>query len=266
MLQIVTGKNARGFSFLDMKQLSSKLCSGFTLVELLVVMAIMGVMMTMAAGVLRDAGKGRGIESGVDLLEGMVQEARATAMGNDTYTRVIIASDERDTGPDSRHLRYIAVQRFVKSENSAGTYDGSNVAQDGKWVRTSAGVMLPPGVFFSPTYSSPLGWKDGSGGSMIGQEVTSLSRKGLSRVYYIEFDEKGRFVAPGADPLNPTRDQRLVLISGQLDRTHRNRRAKDGVIPSALDARKRPAVAKGILVSPNGEVSLLRTTDQVFED
>ncbi len=249
-----------------MKQLSFGVGRGFTLVELLVVMAIMGIMMTMAASVLRDAGKGRGIESGVELLEGMVQEARATAMGNDTYTRVVIANDEKDTSPDSRHLRYIAVQRFVKSENASGTYDGSNVAQDGKWVRTSAGVTLPPGVFFSPTYSKPLKWKDGSGSSMIGQEVTPLSRKGLSRVYYLEFDEKGRFVAPGADPLNPTRDQRLVLISGRLDPTRRNRRAKDGVIPSALDSKKRPAIAKGILVSPNGEVSLLRNADQVFED
>ena len=52
------------------------------MVELLVVIAIIGILMTMSASVLRDAGKGRGTDSGVEMLESMIQEARATAQGN----------------------------------------------------------------------------------------------------------------------------------------------------------------------------------------
>ena len=81
---------------MNMKKIFRKIKKGFTLVELLVVIAILGVVMTMAAGVLRDAGKGRGIESGIEMLESMVTEARATAQGNDTYTRLIIVSDPKD--------------------------------------------------------------------------------------------------------------------------------------------------------------------------
>jgi len=245
-----------------MKNICKKCAKGFTLVELMVVIAIMAIMMTMAAGVLRDTGKGRGLDSGVDLLESMVREARATAQGNDTYTRLVIACDPKDKSVDSRHLRFMTVQMFRKDENNTGMYDGTRVDQGGRWVSTSAGVMLPPGVFFSPTYSKPLGWMEGSSGDMIGQEVTRLSSRGQTMVYYIEFDEKGRFVAPGADPLNPTSAQRLVIISGRLGSGNR---AKDGVVPSDVDSSRRPAAAKGIVVWPTGDISLLRTTEQVYQ-
>ena len=135
---------------MDMKKICRQIRKGFTLVELLVVIAILGVVMTMAAGVLRDAGKGRGIESGVELLESLVLEARATAQGNDTYTRLIIVADPKDDSADTVHLRYMTVQMFRKGDGKS-TFDGTDVAQDGKWVSTSSGVLLPPGVFFSPT-------------------------------------------------------------------------------------------------------------------
>lgn len=245
-----------------MKSFRRKLGKGFTLVELLVVVAIIGIMMTMAASVLRDAGRGRGLESGVDMLESLVREARATAQGNDTYTRLIIASDPKDTSKDSRHLRYMTVQMFRKDENHSGNYDGTSVTQTGRWVSTSSGTTLPPGVFFSPTYSKALGWAEGAPGEMIGQEVTRLSGKGQTRIYYIEFDEKGRFVAPMADPLNPTRPQRLVLMNARIGS---GRNAKDGIVPLVTDSLRRPVGARGIVVWPNGDTSLLRTDEQVFE-
>ena len=239
-----------------MKKISTQFRKGFTLIELLVVVAIMGILMTMAAGVLRDAGKGRGVEAGIDAIETMVREARATAQGNDTYTRLVIVNDPRDTSADSRHLRFMTVQMLRKDNNQ---YDGTDVSKDGKWVSTSAGILLPPGVYFSPFYSKPVEWADGATGSMIGQGAARLSGRGTSRVYYVEFDEKGRFVAPNADPLTPTRPQRLVLING---RAGKGRNAHDGIVPIELDSQKRPVGAKGIVLWPGGEISLLRTIDQ----
>lgn len=227
------------------------------MVELLVVIAIIGILMTMAASVLRDAGKGRGMESGVEMLETLVREARATAQGNDTYTRLIIVNDPRNTSPDSRHLRFMTVQMLKKEDNQ---YDGSDVRKEGRWVSTSSGMMLPPGVYFSPFYSKPLEWADGASGTMLGQGAAKISNKGTTRMYYIEFDEKGRFVSPSADPLTPTRPQRLVLINGRIGK---GRNAHDGIIPTDLDSQKRPAGAKGIVVWPGGNTSLLRTIDHV---
>lgn len=250
---------------MDMKKICSQIKKGFTLVELLVVIAILGVVMTMAAGVLRDAGKGRGIESGVELLETLLTEARATAQGNDSYARVIIVADPKDNSEDTAHLRYMTVQLFRKG-NGDGQFDGTNVAADGKWVSTSSGVLLPPGVYFSPTFSKPLPREDGASGTMIGEGVTRLPGRGQTRIYYVEFDEKGRFVSPTADPLNLTCPQRLVLING---RPGNGRNSADGIMPrdTIKDGREvRPAGAKGVCLWPSGDISLLRTDDQVFRD
>lgn len=246
-----------------MKSFRHSFVKGFTMVELLVVIAIIGILMTMSASVLRDAGKGRGVESGVDMLESMIQEARATAQGNDTYTRVVIANDPQDTSADSRHLRFITVQMFKKRDNKNNGYDGSSVDQDGRWSSTTAGMLLPPGVYFSPYYSTPLEWAEGTSGSMIGEASERLSSKGYTRIYYLEFDEKGRFVSPTADPLNPTRPQRLVLINARMGS---GSKAHDGIVPIELDDRKRPIGAKGIVVWPTGDTSLLRTIEQTIDE
>lgn len=251
---------------MNMKKMCRQIKKGFTLVELLVVIAILGVVMTMAAGVLRDAGKGRGIESGVDLVEALVTEARATAQGNDTYTRLFFVADPKDTSSKSIHLRYVGVQMLRKGEGKNAISDGTNVAREGKWVMPTAGVLLPPGVFFSPTFSKPLPREDGVTETMIGQEVTMLPGRGRVQIYYVEFDERGRFVSPTADPLNTTCPQRLVLINGRLSN---GRYSTDGVSPTDVikEGREvRPAGAKGICLWPSGDVSLLRTEEQVFQD
>lgn len=233
---------------------------GFTLVELMVVMTIIGVMLTLATSVLRNTGASRTLDSGLDMLVNLVQEARVTAQGNDTYTRLVIANDPKDISKDSRHLRYMVVQIYRKNPGEAENYDGTSSVQRGEWVSTSAGVMLPPGVYFSPTYSRPLSWADGTG-DRINMGTAALSRNKSSRIYYFEFDEKGRFVSPSASPNTPTQPQRLVLISG---RRGTGRDAKDGIVPQQMDQNRTPLGAKGIVIWPNGNTSLLRTHEQVF--
>ncbi len=237
---------------------------GFTLIEMLVVITIMGILMTMAASVLDDIGKGRTVEAAVSDLEGMLQEAQATAIGNDTSTRVVIVDDPGDTSRDSKHLRYAVVMMLSKKEKSRGNYDGTDVSTEGRWRSASNGKSFPNGVFFSPHYSKPLEWAEQGDEEMLGHDRMRIAGLGDEvSVYFVEFDEKGRFVAPLADPLNPTAPQRLVVIKGQ--RTN-SKKYRDGVAPTEVDSNGRPIGAKGVVLWPSGDTSRLRTLEQIQKE
>lgn len=240
-----------------MKSFSYKVRKGFTLVELMVVMTIIAVMMSLMATVLRDPGGARTLDSGVDLLTNLIAEARATAQGNDTYTRLVIANDPNDTSRTSRHLRYVVVQMFKKTGTNN---DGTSMEMQGEWVSTSSGNMLPPGVYFSPTYSQSLSWADGAG-NRIATDMVRVSRDKRVRAYCFEFDEKGRYVSPAAGPTTPSQPHRLVLINA---RPGKGRDSHDGIIALQLDSRRRPLSAKGLVIWPNGNTSPLRTQEQVY--
>ena len=246
-----------------MKHFRNKAAKGFTLIELLVVVTIIGVMMALAANVLRDPGRGRNITSGVQMLENMIQEARATAIGNDTYTRVVIACDEKDTSSDSIHLRYITVQKLTRDDAENRKYDGTDVRREGEWVSTSSGSFLPPGVYFSPTYSRELQWMEHARDTMLEMDDNArISGHGKAVVYYIEFDEKGRFVTPETKPGEPSRPRRLVLITGRIGS---GRNSVDGIEPSRTDEKGRPAEAKGLVLWPSGNYSIMMTPEQVYD-
>ncbi len=246
-----------------MKSFRKSAARGFTLIELLVVIAIIGVMLSLAANVLQDPGKGRNVTSGVQILQNMIQEARATAIGNDTCARVIIACDEKDSSKDSIHLRYVTVQIYQRDENENSKYDGTDVVRRGEWVSTSSGTFLPGGVYFSPTYSRELQWMDNARDTPLEQDPEArISGHGMATVYYIEFDEKGRFVTPDTKPGEPSRARRLVVIAGT--RSERNGNI-DGIMPSKLDKDGNPAEARGIVLWPSGNISVMKTIEQVYD-
>ncbi len=239
-----------------MKKTDAASYKGFTLIEILVVIAIISILMTMAAGVLKDSGNNRGMQGAVDQLESMIREAQTTAIGNDTYTRLVIT----DAPEDSRHLRFMTVLMLKRGERTA-KYDGSDlVGNNSRWVATSNGTLFPQGVYFSPYYSRPLEWSENKESETIGRDVTKLSGKGNSRIYYIEFDEKGRFVAPMADPTHTTKPTRLVLINGKPSK---GRYAHNGIEPVKLDEARRPVGAGGVVLYPNGSIIRIRTLDQI---
>lgn len=242
----------------NMKKTGSGKVAAFTLIELLVVVVIIGIMMTLASTVLRDPGTGRTLDSGLDLVNSMIEEARATAQGNDTYTRVVIVDDPKDISKDSLHLRYMVVQMLQRDQKKGGTYDATDVTMNGRWVSTSAGALLPPGVYFSPTHSRSLKW---ASSKSIGSGTVVIGKNKRARVYSFEFDEKGRFVPPGTSPTSPSSPQRIVLINA---RRGTGKGAQDGLVPLQQDKEHRPVGAKGLVLWPSGYTTPLRTHSQIY--
>src|SRR6478672_2565753 len=79
---------------------------GFTLVEMLVVIAIMSILMTAGAIGLGGMG-GKGVTSGVASAESLFEEARATAVGRNLRACVLVAKTLTNNPADD--LRRIVV-------------------------------------------------------------------------------------------------------------------------------------------------------------
>lgn len=94
---------------------SSSGSKGFTLVELIVVITIMVAMMALAASMLRGGGRGQGLQSAVEMVDGMVQEARLDAMGKGTWSRLIIVSTPED---EARNMRTLGVMSKIRAPES----------------------------------------------------------------------------------------------------------------------------------------------------
>ena len=129
------------------------------------------------------------------------------------------------------------------------------------WVFSNSGVhkqTLPAGFYVSPTYSTLLeGAKKARGekstardfASRDGQDTVNLPGNRMTDIYFIEFDEEGRMSQPNA----PTR---LVVVAGSAGNGKEER-------PTPMVDGK-PGLAGGIVIYPKGNISRLRTTEQVI--
>ncbi len=109
---------------------------GFTLLELLVVMAVMGLLMGFVGFTLLGGG-GEELGSAQREILGLVQQAKTRAALSGNETRLIVNSEETDR---ERYHRY--VELVVKDFNAS--------TNETKWLVMGEGMLLPDGVYFVP--------------------------------------------------------------------------------------------------------------------
>lgn len=111
--------------------------AGFTLVELLAVVAIIGVLAAVVLGV-RPSGEGYALGNGQRIAASVFQSARSIAVMKQTATRVIIyrAGASGDRNDTAKQLRFMGVVYRDKNASSP------------RWLPANAGVYLPEGVYF----------------------------------------------------------------------------------------------------------------------
>ncbi|RYD23593.1 MAG: prepilin-type N-terminal cleavage/methylation domain-containing protein [Verrucomicrobiaceae bacterium] len=206
----------------------------FTLVEMLVVIAIMSILMTAGAIGLGGLG-GKGVSSGVASAESLFDEARSIALGQRVKTRVMIA-ENLTNNPSENYRRMLIVAQEVNPT--------TGVVNQNSYVLTSRGVLLPDQVF----YSKNLSVRDMTNGSGTLPNVTGFSNikaANAGTYIYYEFNAEGICTTPGAS---------FVIGNGA-------RSSNNSDQPRVTASGKRDF--GGFVVWRNGSTSLFRSPEQI---
>ena len=171
----------------DLKSHSRQQSRAFTLVEMLVVIAIMSVLMTAGAIGLGNM-SGKGVTSGVAAAESLFDEARTIAISQRTHVRVLVANSLTHN-PAENLRRLVVVSAEIDSATKLETAPQ-------KWILASRGVLLPDQVFFSQDYSKKA-QKTGMGSIEV-DTLTTDKASYQGTYFYYEFSPEGICTTPGA--------------------------------------------------------------------
>jgi prepilin-type N-terminal cleavage/methylation domain-containing protein len=115
---------------------SKNLSSGFSLLELLVVMAVMGIMIGLIGFSFIGSGGGQ-IGQGQRLLLSLLQQARTLAVSSGNEVRLIVSADSTD---EEKYLRYMEI--VLAGDNN----DTNDISKS--WAVQGSGIYLPNQVWF----------------------------------------------------------------------------------------------------------------------
>lgn len=158
--------------------------AGFTLVEILAVIAIITILMAAGAIGIGNLNAGKGVTSAVATCESLFEEARTIAVSKRCKARVMIDVD--DSASENYLRRVIIIHEKINDDGS--------VAAD-TWVQANRAYDMPKGTFFSVEYSALE-----NGGKI---PETPLSGADIKTDYrgdyaYYEFNGEGIFEAAGS--------------------------------------------------------------------
>lgn len=160
--------------------------SAFTLVELMVVIAIMGIIMSVGIMGLSSMMSGQNVPTSVATSEALFNEGRTIALAKKTDVRMLIdASNPKD---GENYLRRVLM--IYREVNASGELTDN-------WVLGARAARFSPGVFYSQAYSS----QDHENGftELPKMELGSQFKKNYrGKYYYYEFNADGVCTFPGS--------------------------------------------------------------------
>ena len=201
--------------------------SGFTLVEVLTVMAIIAILMGAGAIGLGNLNAGKGTSSAIASCEALFEEARTIAVSKRCKARVMVLA--ADPTKDTYLQRVVIVHQEIKAD---GTVEPDS------WIISSRGYEMPKGTHFSQVYS-----KLQAGGDIPEYTLVTTKTEYAGKYYYYEFNGEGIFDNPGSS-----------FVIGA------------GVRPNGQEPKTTPSAKRdfaGFVIWRNGRTSTYRSPGQV---
>lgn len=159
-------------------------CRGFTLVEILTVIAIITILMAAGAIGIGNITAGKGVTSAVATCESLFEEARTIAVSKRCKARVMV---DINSNTSANYLtRVVIVHEKINADGSVAS---------GVWVMANRGYEMPKGTYFSTQFSSLAGGGKIKEHTLGGADIKS----GYQGKYaYYEFNAEGIFEDAGA--------------------------------------------------------------------
>lgn len=163
---------------------------GFTLFELVTVMAILSVLITMAVPSIHSIADGRNISNAVDITCNLAATARQQALTKGSAIALIL-SPQPATGSTDAHQSLLLLEG---AQNGSGTV---------VWKTSSPWIKLPNAVILTPYVRNnvPTFYSSGSSSAMGSNPLSStVNGINLSTCTYVVFLPDGTVLSPQGGP------------------------------------------------------------------
>jgi len=239
-----------------------KIKKGFTMIEILVVMAIIAILMTIGLISLRNISEAKGVSAAMPFIQSTLREAQTLAKSEQVKTRVLFHADDTNTEVDKeRYLRYVFIMKLETDING-----------NEEWILTKPGYTLPPKAFLDLQWTSGSQTDTGADarGDELGAAIHSATAEGLNgfvdvdlpgyaggtetrKCYYVQFNASGLLEEPESTTDTAAR---IVLNGGRV-----NSGTSLTYIPS--NAKEK---IDGVIVWRSGQISRVRNLNDIYKE
>lgn len=214
---------------------------GFTLIEILVVMAIIATLLGLGVGTIKNLASSKGVSTAVPLADSIFAQARQVAKSSGVPTRVVIYADTSGDNKDKRS-RYLRMMGVATGRNAAGL-PVTNISDVTQWKLVSRATTLPSNTFFNASLSNKP-----TSGPVTAVFPGSTTGKNC---YAYQFNSEGALVDAAGVPVT---NGQFVVQAGKL-------RPGQNTPDTASNATRDVG---GFKIWANGRMAMFRSPNQIL--